>query len=120
MGRTLLPLLLAATLVAQQSQTPVYRVTGELVPVFATVVDKSERLVTTLTQEDFQILDNGKPQPVVVFDNSPAPIRLIVLLDGSGRLPFMLPLTSSSTINRIGAGELSKTTTGCGLPLSRI
>ncbi len=97
MSRTLLAVALAAALVAQQTQTPVYRVTGELVPVFATVVDKSERLVTTLAQEDFQVLDNGKPQPIVVFDNSPAPIRLIVLLDVSGSMKGNLPLLKAAS-----------------------
>jgi Ca-activated chloride channel homolog len=97
MSRTLLAVALAAALVAQQTQTPVYRVTGELVPVFATVVDKSERLVTTLAQEDFQVLDNGKPQPIVVFDNSPAPIRLIVLLDVSGSRKGNLPLLKAAS-----------------------
>ena len=97
MGRTLLPLALAAALVAQQTQTPVYRVTGDLVPIFATVVDKSERLVTTLKQDDFQIIDNGKPQPIVVFDNSPAPIRLIVLLDVSGSMKGNLPLLKAAS-----------------------
>jgi len=67
-------------------QAPTFRVTNETVPVFVTVTDKDNRLVTTLKQEDFQIRDNGKPQPVTVFDNTPQAVRLIVLLDVSGSM----------------------------------
>jgi len=80
----------AVRLVAQQ--TPVFRTTGDVVPVFVTVTDKSDRIVTNLTRDDFQVLDNGRPQPITVFDNSPQPIRLIVLLDVSTSMMGNLPL----------------------------
>src|SRR6187200_2894123 len=62
-------------------QQPVFRGVGDAVRVFATVTDGDGRLVTTLTQTDFDVRDEGKPQPITVFDNSPQPIRLIVMLD---------------------------------------
>lgn len=96
---------------APPQQTPVYRVTGELVPVFATVMDGSERLVTTLKQDDFVVLDNGKPQPIVVFDNSPAPIRVIVLLDVSGSMYGNLPLLKAATqelFTRLGQADAAR------------
>jgi VWFA-related protein len=48
--------------------------------------------VTTLGQGDFEIRDEGKPQPIVVFDNTPQPIRLIVMLDVSGSMEGNLPI----------------------------
>jgi len=69
-----------------QQQPPVFRGTTETVPVFATVTDKDGRLVTTLSKEDFVLQDNGKPQTISVFDNSPQAIRLIVMLDVSGSM----------------------------------
>lgn len=81
-----------AVLAAAAQQTPVFRGTGEAVRVFVTVTDGDGRLVTTLAQNDFEIRDEGKPQPITLFDNSPQPIRLIVMLDVSGSMEGNLPL----------------------------
>jgi len=67
-------------LVAAQQQ-PTFRGTSDAVRVFATVTDRDGRIVTTLSQNDFEVRDDGKPQPITLFDNSPQPIRLIVMLD---------------------------------------
>ena len=82
---------LGATRVAARQQ-PVFRGTGDVVRVFVTVTDGDGRLVTTLAQDVFQVRDEGKPQPITVFDNSPQPIRLIVMLDVSGSMEGNLPL----------------------------
>ena len=84
--------------VSGSQQGPVFRVTGNTVPVFATVIDKNERLVPDLTREDFQVFDNGKAQPVTLFDNSPQPIRLIVMLDVSGSMMGNLNLLRSACL----------------------
>ena len=49
---------------------------------FATVTNRDGRLVTTLARDAFEVRDEGKPQPITQFDNTPQPIRLIVMLDG--------------------------------------
>src|SRR5262249_1874471 len=41
---------------------------------------------------DFEIYDGGKPQPITLFDNTPQPIHLIVMLDISGSMYGNLPL----------------------------
>lgn len=73
-------------------QQPVFRGTGDTVRVFVTVTDRDGRLVTTLTRDQFEVRDEGKPQPITLFDNSPQPIRLIVMLDVSGSMEGNLPL----------------------------
>jgi Ca-activated chloride channel family protein len=73
-------------------QQPVFRGTGDAVRVFVTVTDRAGRLVTTLTRDDFEVRDEGKPQPITLFDNTPQPIRLIVMLDVSGSMEGNLPL----------------------------
>jgi Ca-activated chloride channel homolog len=77
---------------ASAAQQPVFRGGSEIVRVFVTAIDGDGRLVTTLTQGDFTIRDEGKPQPITVFDNSPQPIRLIVMLDVSGSMQGNLRL----------------------------
>ena len=81
-----------AVLGAAGAQQPVFRGTGDAVRVFVTVTDRDGRLVTTLTQDDFEVRDEGKPQPITLFDNTPQPIRLIVMLDVSGSMEGNLPL----------------------------
>ena len=79
---------LALTAAAQQ---PVFRGGADTVRVFVTVTD-GDRLVTSLAQNDFEVRDEGKPQPITLFDNTPQPIRLIVMLDVSGSMEGNLPL----------------------------
>jgi Ca-activated chloride channel family protein len=81
----------------QEQQQPTFKGTGEAVRVFVTVMDGDGRLVTTLKQNDFEIRDEGKPQPITLFDNSPQPIRLIVMLDVSGSMEGNLPLLRAGT-----------------------
>src|SRR5262245_14793310 len=85
-----------AGLSATAEQRPTFRGTSDNVRVFTTVTDRDGRLVTTLEQKDFEIRDEGKPQPITLFDNSPQPIRLIVLLDVSGSMQGNLPLLRES------------------------
>jgi VWFA-related protein len=79
----------SAALIAQQ---PVFRARGDVVRIYATVTDRDGRLVTTLTQDAFEVRDEGKPQPIVLFDNTPQPIRLAVMLDVSGSMAGNLEL----------------------------
>ena len=100
--------MVAVPLVAQQQ---VFRSTSDTVSVFVTATDKSGRLITKLTKDDFQVFDNGKPQPITVFDNSPQPIRLIILIDISGSMAGNLPLLGNACAEMIGAlapGDLAR------------
>ena len=85
-------LLVVVSLPLASAQQQPFRVVSDIVPVFATVTDKSGRLVPDLTRSEFQVFDNGKPQPLTLFDNSPQPVRLIVLVDISGSVVRALPL----------------------------
>jgi Ca-activated chloride channel family protein len=62
------------------------------VPLYATVTDRERRLVPGLAREDFQIIDNGKPQEITLFDNNVRPITAVVMLDTSGSMTLNLDL----------------------------
>ena len=79
------------------AQQPVFRGLGDAVRLFVTVTDGDGRLVTNLTQQQFDVRDEGKSQPITLFDNSPQPIRLIVMLDVSGSMHGNLPLLRAAT-----------------------
>ena len=106
--------LLAACLFAAvhaAGQQPVFRGGSDIVRVFATVTDRDGKLVPKLAQDAFELRDDGKPQPITQFDNSPQPIRLIVMLDVSGSMQGNLPLLRSSAAQlfaRLGAQDVAR------------
>jgi Ca-activated chloride channel family protein len=114
MHRIIPALLLTSTLLAQQTPQPpaqTFRSTADIVPLFVTATDKSGRLVTDLVRDEFQVLDNGKAQPIVVFDKSPQPIRLIVMIDVSGSMADRLPLlrlACEALFRQLGPDDLAR------------
>jgi len=86
----------------QPEQKQVFRGARDAVRVFATVTDRDGRLVTTLNQEDFEVRDEGKPQPIIQFDKTPQPIRLIVMLDVSGSMEGNAPLLRAAGAQLFG------------------
>ena len=71
---------LGLSLAAQQ---PTFRSGSRVVPSYVTVIDANNRLVTDLGREDFEVLDNGRPQEITIFDNEVRPFSVVVMLDTS-------------------------------------
>ena len=113
MTRLVPALILMGSVVLSQAppQKPqIFRSTADIVPLFVTASDKTG-LVTGLTRAEFEVLDNGKLQPLVVFDSSPQPFRLIVLLDISGSLADRLPLlrlACEALFRHLGPDDLAR------------
>jgi Ca-activated chloride channel family protein len=76
----------------QDRQEPKFRSGTQTVPLYVTVVDTTRRLVPDLTQDDFEVFDNGKPQAITLFDNEVRPITAVVMLDTSGSMTLALDL----------------------------
>lgn len=55
----------------------------EVVTVTVAVTDAEGRLVTDLAQDEFELLEDGKPQTITQFTHDRAPVSLAVLLDVS-------------------------------------
>jgi Ca-activated chloride channel family protein len=85
---------------SQQQQPPSssqkIRVSTESVPVYVTVTDTDKRIVPDLVLDDFEVLDNGKPQVVNVFENRPVPITVVVMIDTSGSMTLALDLVKQA------------------------
>ena len=71
-------MLIALDLSAQQPQ---FRSGVKTVPVYATVTDRAGRFVTDLTQDKFEILDEGKKVELTQFSNQFVPITAAIMLD---------------------------------------
>lgn len=65
------------------AQEPTFRTGSRVVPSYVTVVDANNRLVTDLGRDDFEVLDNGRPQEITIFDNEVRPFSVVVMLDTS-------------------------------------
>ncbi len=75
-------ILAVAPALAQVQQPPTYRSGVKTVSLYATVTE-SGRLVPGLAREDFEVLDQGKVQPLTVFSNEVLPVTVVVMLDTS-------------------------------------
>jgi Ca-activated chloride channel family protein len=84
--------LLAGSLVASGQEQPIFKSNVRTVPIYATVVDPSGRLVPDLEQSDFTLLDNGKPADVTLFSNESQPFTSVVMLDTSASMTANLKL----------------------------
>jgi VWFA-related protein len=78
-------------------QSPVYRSGTRTVSIYATVQD-GDRLVTDLPQSAFEIRDNGRVQPITLFDNGVQPISVVVMLDVSGSMLGNLALVRNAAV----------------------
>lgn len=83
----LLPLLTASVLaLALQQQQPLFKSGSKTVAIFATVTDSTGRLVPGLEADDFEVLDEGKPVQLTLFDNNVQPFTAALTLDTSGSM----------------------------------
>ena len=65
-----------------QEPGPTFKSGAVTVPVYATVTDLNHRVVTTLSADDFVVLDDGRPAAQGVGRTS-EPISVVLLLDAS-------------------------------------
>ncbi len=76
-------------------QAPTFRSGTKIVALYSTVTDANGRLVAGLGQEDFEVLDNDKLQPITVFSAEIAPITVVVMLDTSGSMTNNIDLVKA-------------------------
>lgn len=77
-------------------QAPTFRAGTKVVPLYTTVTDAAGRLVPGLAREDFEVLDNGRPQGLAVFSSEVQPITVVVMLDTSGSMTNNIDLVKAA------------------------
>jgi Ca-activated chloride channel family protein len=86
-GRAGLVALLALAAGALHAQDPAatFHVDVKLVSIFVNVTDKNGAIVGGLTQDDFTVYEDGRPQQIAVFERqSELPLNLTLAIDTSG------------------------------------
>jgi Ca-activated chloride channel homolog len=82
---TLLALVPAALHAQAQDPVATFHVDVKLVSIFVNVTDKNGALVGGLTQDDFAVYEDGRPQQIAVFERqSELPLNLTLAIDTSG------------------------------------
>jgi VWFA-related protein len=95
---------------------PVFRSSVDLVPISAVVRDGKNRLVTTLTADDFQILDNGTRSKIVDFHrDQTSPLTIALLADVSGSMRIGPKLLYARSVLQQVAFELKEGQDEAGL-----
>jgi len=81
-----------ATPIAAESEgdEDVYKVDTELVNLNVRVIDRTNRPINTLTQNDFKIFEDNILQPIEFFSRSEVPTNYALVIDNSGSLRFQL------------------------------
>jgi Ca-activated chloride channel family protein len=110
-GRTLLTcavlVMVGATGVAGQQAAAQFRAGVDLVHLPVVVTARNGELVRGLTKDDFQILEDGKPQQITTFaEGAPGealPMHLGLMLDGSGSMEKDLREASNAAIQFVNA-----------------
>lgn len=97
-------LLLALSMVlAAHSQEPTatIKVQVRLVEVYASVHDQKGHFVDGLSRENFEVLEDGKPQQIAAFDSTSQSLSCAVLLDTTGSMNEALPRVKNATVKLI-------------------
>ena len=85
--------LAALALAPLSAQDPVFRSSARAeVPIYATVLDSTGRLVPDLERGDFTVFDDGKPVELTQFSNASQPFTAVVMLDTSASMTANLEL----------------------------
>src|ERR1051325_2436272 len=98
--------LVLAFVVTTRAQTFRGSVTTVEIPV--TVTDASNRLITGLTIDDFEIFEDGDPQPVTQFSAKRTPVRVGVMLDISDSMRGQPIVDARGALDRFVADLLDE------------
>ena len=104
-------LVVASAALLGQQQPPMFTSGTDIVDLYVTVTDRNNRLVRGLTQEDFEILDDGDVQEIAVFVNEVRPISVVVMLDTSASMTGSIDLLKAGAeqfLIRMLPGDVGK------------
>ena len=79
-------------------QQPAFRAGVDLVSLNVTVIDGTQHYVTSLTQQDFLVYEDGVKQELTFFNRANLPIALSILLDSSASMEDKLATAQDAAI----------------------
>jgi Ca-activated chloride channel family protein len=104
MFKTLLAaLLMFVALRTTSGQDTIFRTETRLVEVYATIRDHNGRYLDGLSQDRFELRDNGQTQALAAFESNTSSLSCAILLDTTGSMAEVLPVVKNSVIKLIDA-----------------
>jgi Ca-activated chloride channel homolog len=67
----------------------------------ATVLDDKQHMVTTLSKDDFRVMEDGAPQTITSFQHQDIPISLGMLVDNSGSMRTKRQAVNSAALDLV-------------------
>ena len=71
---------------ATQPAGPTFKSGVDVVTIRAVVRDGKGRAITSLAKDDFELIDNGAPHPIIAVEQDNGPVGLALLFDISGSM----------------------------------
>lgn len=97
--------LLATPVSPGQENETVFRAGVQLIEVYATVYDHHGHYVDGLGRDSFAVMENGRPQPIMNFEDPSDGVACALVLDTTGSMTKALPFlqnSSSHFIDQLG------------------
>ena len=84
-----------------QEPATVIKVQVRLVEVYASIHDRKGHFVDGLSRENFEVLEDGKPQQIAAFDSTTQSLSCAILLDTTGSMGEALPRVKNAMVKLI-------------------
>lgn len=96
-------------LAQEAERQPVFRAGVQLVSLTAVVRDARGKVVTSLTRDDFEVLDGGQSRPILnLRAEQTAPASVALLVDGSGSMRVSHSAAAVARVSNAVLGSLSQ------------
>src|SRR5688572_20673320 len=106
-----LGLALALVVCLDARQRPAFRSTIDLVMLNVTVTGPGGRYVSDLSADDFQVLEDGRPQDVAYFSPANVPLSVSLVLDTSSSMDEEMALSKQAAMDfiaRLRPGDIAE------------
>ena len=90
---------LAVTATLTSAQDVMFKAGTRLVEIYATVQDQKGRYVDGLAKEQFSVLDEGEPQPILSFESEASALSCALVLDTTGSMQPALPSVKNAVVS---------------------
>jgi Ca-activated chloride channel family protein len=98
MNRRLLLAAAVAACTVSAAAAQQFRVGVELVTLPVTVTDPQGHYVTDMTENEFEVYEDGARQPITFFSKSQQPISLSLLIDTSASMEERMPIAQEAAV----------------------